>query len=810
MIKLNNLDKFFNKRKSNEIHVINDISLSLPEKGLVVLLGPSGSGKTTLLNVLGGLDKVQKGSIQFGDKIIDRYRSRVWDEVRNKDVGYIFQNYNLLHNLTVYDNIALTLNMIGVVDKDEIDTRIDYILGNIGMGNYRKRRASQLSGGQQQRVAIARALAKNPRVIIADEPTGNLDSKNTADIMNIIKNIAKTKLVVLVTHEENLADFYADRVIKLRDGEIIEDKINDSSLDLDLRHDTDIYLKDLSQLLNIEKEKTNLLVYSDEEVDPNFNVKLIIKNKTVYLDIDAGDYKKIQLLNKESEVNVFDRHFEAIKRSETNGSDFDLSSVASEEKTIKKHSVITIKESLKIAYKRLQNKSKFGKLLYLGYVASAILIAIAVAVLSNIYYISPIDYLYKPKETIEIQYNDFTYQELLSHESESSIDYVDFIDSSAQLDIVLPSLYQSQFNFAKLDSNPVDSKYLDDKDITYGRNVEDYNEIVLDKLEADNLLSQLQFQQIGVSSYKDLLELKIYVEVNSIDSNFLFDVKIYEIEIVGISETENPVYYVKEATKYMIETGFPIYEVFEESITINEGSIPDAKDEVMILHDSDLGSQPYFVTYGSAFIVSGTYDLLDDDIPEVLFPLSSVKELYFDNAYVSNSQKIYIHSNDKEETIEYFKDLDIEAIDIGQERYDTIKSARLVASREMIIITIVVMSASSISYLFIIRSSLLSRIYEISVYRALGVSKGDIRKMFLTEIILITSITSLIGYLATSWGLLKLQELASNDFIVFRVSVLSLFSGILLIYTTNIIAGILPVTNLLRRTPAEILSKYDF
>ena len=188
MIKLNNLNKYFNRKKVNEIHVINDISLTLPDKGLVVLLGPSGSGKTTLLNVLGGLDKVQGGSIEFGDEKIVGYNAKTWDKIRNKEVGYVFQNYNLLTNLTVYDNISLTLNMINIYDKEEIDKRVDYILDSMGMINYRKRRASQLSGGQQQRVAIARALAKNPKVIIADEPTGNLDSKNTQEIMNIIKN----------------------------------------------------------------------------------------------------------------------------------------------------------------------------------------------------------------------------------------------------------------------------------------------------------------------------------------------------------------------------------------------------------------------------------------------------------------------------------------------------------------------------------------------------------------------------------------------------------------------------------------------
>lgn len=805
MIKLNNLNKYFNRKKANEIHVINDISLTLPEKGLVVLLGPSGSGKTTLLNVLGGLDKVQNGSIEFDDKIIDKYRSKIWDEVRNKDVGYVFQNYNLLNNLTVYDNIAITLNMIGVIDKEEIDKRIGYILGNIGMGNYRKRRASQLSGGQQQRVAIARALAKNPKVIIADEPTGNLDSKNTADIMNIIKNISKTKLVVLVTHEENLADFYADRVIKLKDGVIIEDKINDSSQDLDLRHETDIYLKDLNQLLNLEDEKTNLSVYSDELIEPDFNVKLIVKNKTVYLDIDSKDYKKIQLLNKDSEVNLYDRHFEAIKKSESNGSDFDLSSVTSEEKTINKRSVITVKESLKIAYKRLQNKSKFGKLLYLGYVASAVLIAIAVAVLSNIYYISPKEYLAWPKETIEIQYDDYTFDELLEFENEDSIDYVNFAPFFTGISISLPNLYQSDDNSFTLRRPGVVSDNLKDSDIIFGENVNDYNELVIDKLEADYLLRVMQLQQIGINSYEDLLQLSVEVELYGFESTV-----IYEIDIVGISDTDNPVYYVNEETMYMIESNFAIYEAFEDSITIVEGSVPVSSNEIMILHNPELSVQPTLVDFGRVFSVSGTYTSTDPNIPTFMIPLIISKELIFDDLFVINELDYYIHSNDLDATVEYFDGLGIDAVNIGQVEYERIKEARLDASRELIIITIVVISASSISYLFIIRSSLLSRIYEISVYRALGVAKGDIRKMFITEIVLITSITSLIGYLATSYGLFKLQELATSDFRVFHVSFLSIVAGLLLIYTTNILSGILPVTNLLRRTPAEILSKYDF
>ena len=214
MIKVSNLNKYFFRHKKNEIHVINNVSLDLPEKGLIALFGPSGGGKTTLLNVIGGLDKA-KGSIMYNDQNYSNYNMSKWDQMRTHDIGYIFQNYLLVGELSVYENIKMTLEMIGIKDKELIDNRIDYLLESVGLKNYKRRRASQLSGGQQQRIAIARALAKNPKVIIADEPTGNLDSRNTVEIMNIIKKISEDKLVLLVTHEANIANTYADRIIKI-------------------------------------------------------------------------------------------------------------------------------------------------------------------------------------------------------------------------------------------------------------------------------------------------------------------------------------------------------------------------------------------------------------------------------------------------------------------------------------------------------------------------------------------------------------------------------------------------------------------
>ena len=183
MIKVNHLNKSFGK--NNRIKVIKDLSIDFPEKGLVVLLGHSGSGKTTFLNILGGLETADEGSIEMFEKNIKLASEKAWGKIRSSDIGYIFQNYHLIPKLTVYENVAMSLRILGYQDEKEIEKRVFYTLEAVGMLNFRGRLSTQLSGGQQQRVAIARAIVKNPKVILADEPTGNLDSKNTYEVMNI-------------------------------------------------------------------------------------------------------------------------------------------------------------------------------------------------------------------------------------------------------------------------------------------------------------------------------------------------------------------------------------------------------------------------------------------------------------------------------------------------------------------------------------------------------------------------------------------------------------------------------------------------
>ena len=219
MIFANNLRKNY-----GTLEVINDTTLKLPKKGMVAFLGESGSGKTTLVNVLGGLDSYKSGSINYDDTKFLKYQMDKVDTYRRNHFGYIFQNYNILEDKTVSENLLLALHIIGIYDEKECEKRIKNALEAVGLYKFRKKLAGALSGGQMQRVSIARALVKHNDVIIADEPTGNLDKKSAEEIIKLLSQISKDKLVIIVTHNYEQVEKYVTRKIKMHDGKVLEDK----------------------------------------------------------------------------------------------------------------------------------------------------------------------------------------------------------------------------------------------------------------------------------------------------------------------------------------------------------------------------------------------------------------------------------------------------------------------------------------------------------------------------------------------------------------------------------------------------------
>ena len=221
MIIVKNLTKVYKSKKAKICVALNNVSFSLPSKGLVFVVGKSGSGKSTMLNLLGGLDSLTSGEINvFGNQLNEYSESELYS-FRSNIVGFVFQDFHLLDDLTVADNVRLSLRLMAEDD----DERVEKALESVELLEYKDRYPRELSGGQQQRVAIARALVKNPDVIFADEPTGNLDSNTTEQIIKLIKEISKEKLVVVVSHNLFDAYEYADRIIELSEGRIINDLV---------------------------------------------------------------------------------------------------------------------------------------------------------------------------------------------------------------------------------------------------------------------------------------------------------------------------------------------------------------------------------------------------------------------------------------------------------------------------------------------------------------------------------------------------------------------------------------------------------
>ena len=201
---------------------LDHVDLNLRDNEFVAILGPSGSGKTTLLNIIGGLDRYDSGDLIINGISTKKYKDRDWDSYRNHTIGFVFQSYNLIPHQTILSNVELALTISGV-GKSERRERAIQALTKVGLGEQVHKKPNQLSGGQMQRVAIARALVNDPDILLADEPTGALDSNTSVQVMDLLQEVAKDRLVVMVTHNPELAEQYATRIVNLRDGKIRSD-----------------------------------------------------------------------------------------------------------------------------------------------------------------------------------------------------------------------------------------------------------------------------------------------------------------------------------------------------------------------------------------------------------------------------------------------------------------------------------------------------------------------------------------------------------------------------------------------------------
>lgn len=229
MLKLIDITKEYMVEEESVL-ALHDVSIEFRKNEFVSILGPSGCGKTTLLNIIGGLDRYTSGDIQIDNVSTKEYDDVDWDTYRNRRIGFVFQSYNLIPHMNILKNVAMSLTLAGV-ESEERKARALEALRKVGLEAQAKKKPNQLSGGQMQRVAIARALVNNPEIILADEPTGALDSESGIQVMDLLKEVARDRLVIMVTHNPSLAEEYSTRIVYLKDGQVVGDTMPYNSED---------------------------------------------------------------------------------------------------------------------------------------------------------------------------------------------------------------------------------------------------------------------------------------------------------------------------------------------------------------------------------------------------------------------------------------------------------------------------------------------------------------------------------------------------------------------------------------------------
>lgn len=805
MLSLKNVNKYFNRHKKNEIHVINNISLDFSDSGMVALLGPSGCGKTTLLNAIGGMDSIKSGKIYVNGKKISSKLNYKVDKIRNLNIGYIFQDYKLVDNLSVFDNVKLVLTMLGIKDKNEIKSRVEYVLDCVGMLRYKRRPASMLSGGERQRVGIARALVKNPNIILADEPTGNLDSKNSLEIMKIIKSISKDRLVILVTHEVNLAKFYADRIIELKDGTVVRDYINSDKEDLDYTIDNNIYLKDFDKHDVIKDDDKNINIYLDNK--DKIKLDIVVKNGNIY--VNSKD--NIVVIDEDSNIELINDSYKKIQESDIDKYKFNIG----ESKHKLRYSSIFNPISLIVnGFKKVFDYSFLKKLLLIGFLLSGIFIMYSVSSISALYNIKDEKFVTINKNYLSVNLNKIKVDDYLGYENIDSVSYVLPGNSIVSFRVNYKDYYQTYNSFDTLNGSLTDINLINNSDLIYGNMPVNNNEVVVDKRSILSMFNENGYaQMIGIKDVSDMIgriinidNLNDFVIVGIVDlgSPSIYAYKDNFINILANSKKDNDGIMRSDAEYEDIK--LYDYNLKSNEIELKKGRMPTNDYEVIVnISNSDSMPLNKYIdnkVNDKKLLVVGYY-FSKDSLDCLLVNSNTVK---YD--LITKSKDMVVMSNDKDKTISEFRDkgLNIEdSYSVSRKKYIDSNKDRV---NTTMLVSLVILIISLVEVFLMIRASFLSRVKSVGIYRAIGVKKRDIYRMFYGEIIAITTISSVPGIIFAAYVLnilSKIKYIGEYFLINFNVVLIS----ILFVYVFNLVIGLIPVFNTIRRKPASILSRYD-
>ncbi len=813
MIKLDKVNKYYYRGKPNQIHVIDNTSMEIPEKGILTLLGPSGCGKTTLLNAIGGLDKIDSGSITIDDDCITKRSAGKKDDIRNAKIGYIFQNFNLLDDRTVFENVAIALRMVGIKDKQIIKERVNYCLRAVGIYQYRNKNANALSGGQRQRVAIARAIVKNPRIIIADEPTGNLDSANTIEVMNVIKKISKERIVILVTHERKIAEFYSDYICELKDGKIVEAYNNDSSKYLDYQLENKIYLKDMPVSKSFNQDGVNLGIYSDEEREANINI--VIRGGNLYIDTDG----KFNIVGEDSNVELIDDHYRAMDESIYADNSFEYDAHLPENFKAKYTSIYTIGSLFSNGFKTIMGFKKLKKFLLIGFVFAAIFAFTGVSHIMGVLDVEPKDYLTTNDHYLTVANGKHSTDLINQLKEIEGVDYVVPGTTAVALELPMDDYIQTSSSKATINASVTRLSTIDQSKLILGRMPENDHEIVLDKMLIDDFIENKKGTDIALNT------------VEGFEGRIIKVPNLSDYTIVGVSDTGSPSVYVDDNQVELIITnankadstseGFGSeyenteqtdkilnYSLAPSSLKIKKGRAPSADYEVLANYshygEYELNKNISKKMNGVSLKVVGFYQ--SDTTDDIYYVTANT--VYLD--YVGSVKQCSVYTSQDVSKMSEKLQAEGYSVEINSVRdKDKYLSQMKSTLKASLAVAGVLLLISLVEMYLMLRSSFLARIKEVGIMRAIGLKKKDIYRMFAGEILVITTVTAIPGIALAYYIMSNIIKITAYLQSVYMVNLLTavVSFGLLLIF--NLIAGLLPVFRTMRKTPAEILARTD-
>ena len=693
MLKLENITKIYEGKNFKQI-ALNDVTLAFRNNEFVSILGPSGSGKTTLLNIIGGLDKYTYGNLIIDGVSTRKYKERDWNNYRSKKVGFIFQSYNLINHQTVLSNVLLSLNIAGKPKKESIKLA-KKVLEDVGLENYIKKKPKELSGGQMQRVAIARALVTNPDIILCDEPTGALDSQTSIQIMELLKEISKEKLVIMVTHNVTLANKYSDRVIALNDGVITYDTSPYEVENYSLKKIKN-KRKTMNKFTSLSLSFNNLLTKKSRTLLTSFAGSIGIIGIALVLSLSKGTQKYINKIEK----NTFSKYPISIMESY-----IDYQNMFDKEKESCKNGSICFINDLTnnvVNDNKINSISKFSNILKQNY--------------ENINnYTLDINYNYN------IDLNIYKYNKMIEN---SSLYFKEFFNNNSPL--------------------------LKEYTLIYGKLPEKYNEIVIvtnenGKLPLSLMKSLFLNEDIDLSkniniSYEKIIDSKFklvsetsyyiyendtwqYIKNNQDKINDILD-KSINLKITGILKLN------KDAI--ISESGFIGYS--KKLINYLNDEVNSSNIKKSILENKDINPLT-----NNLYDENMTYEILLDSIS--INDKNPIKIDIYPKDYKSKEKIESIikkyneeNSNDKVYYTDYLKVF-----------LNSITSLIKMITYVLTAFIGVSLIVSSIMISIITYISVLERTKEIGILRSLGASKKDIKNIFKAETIIIGTISGFIG-----------------------------------------------------------------